>query len=675
MGAMAWSPAGDSGSVLRGEWMKRKRRRAGAARTRQLRRVLLAIVALGATGLAIVAYETNLLRSLELSTVNTRFTIRGHRRPPSNIVLVEIDERTFDELDLQWPFPRRVHAKVIEEIARDHPKAIAYDVQFSEASACPLSTKGTQPPPGECPQARGDETALLEALNNAAGRTVMTTTETEGNGKTRFLGGEGNALLGEVGSRPANGLLPTDPGGVLRRVSFAVGGLKTLAVASTEVATGRRVRASQFDGGSAWIDYYGPENSFRRVSFSTVYLGHVPGGFFRGKIVVVGPSAPTLQDIHPTSTARQMPGAEVQASAIATVLRGLPLRSSPVWLDLALIVLLGCATPLATLRFGSIATVGLALALAAAFTVGVQIAFDNGHVVSFVYPLGALILSAAGALSVQLVTVAFERERVRDLFSRFVPENVVDEVLASAGGELRLGGVQREGTVMFTDLRGFTSFAETLTPDRVIEVLNRYLSEMSDAILDHGGTLVAYMGDGIMAVFGAPIVQADHADRALSTAREMLAVRLPRFNGWLREQELGEGFRMGIGLNSGRVMSGNVGSERRVEYTAVGDTTNVAARIEQLTKGTPHQLMVSGATKEALTTQPDDLAFVDEIELRGRRTEIAIWALAEEPEGPAASPVSPVDQLREDGPEFLSADHSAEGLSREPPAADQPETV
>ena len=145
-----------------------------------------------------------------------------------------------------------------------------------------------------------------------------------------------------------------------------------------------------------------------------------------------------------------------------------------------------------------------------------QIAFDNGRVVSFVYPLGALILSAAGALSVQLVTVAFERERVRDLFSRFVPENVVDEVLASADAGLRLGGVQREGTVMFTDLRGFTTFAETLTPDRVIEVLNRYLSEMSDAILDHGGTLVAYMGDGIMAVFGAPIAQPDHADRALS---------------------------------------------------------------------------------------------------------------------------------------------------------------
>ena len=359
--------------------MKRKRRRAGAARTRQLRRVLLAVVALGATGLAVVAYETNLLRSLELSTVNTRFTIRGNQRPPANIVLVEIDERTFDELDLQWPFPRRVHAKVIEAITRDRPKAIAYDVQFSEASACPISTGGTQPPPGQCPQARGDETALLEALNNAGGRAVMTTTETEGDGKMRFLGNEGNALLDEVGSRPANGLLPTDPGGVLRRVSFSVGGLKTLAVVSAEVADGHRVHASEFDGGPAWIDYYGPENSFHRVSFSTVYLGHVPRGFFHGKIVVVGPSAPTLQDIHATSTARQMPGAEVQASAITTVLRGLPLRSSAAWLDLALIVLLGCATPLATLRFGSIATVGLALALAAVFTVGVQVAFDNGH--------------------------------------------------------------------------------------------------------------------------------------------------------------------------------------------------------------------------------------------------------------------------------------------------------
>lgn len=600
---------------------------------------MLAIVALGATGLAIVAYETDLLRSLELSTVNTRFSIRGNQRPPTNIVLVEIDETTFNELGLQWPFPRRVHARVIENIARDHPRAIAYDVQFSEASACPVSGgTGVPPQPGHCPQARSDEEALLTALNNAEGRTVMaaTVTQTENHGKIeesgkmKFLGVEGNALLSELGSRPGNALLPTDPGYVLRRVSFSVGGLKTLAVASAEVARRHRVNPREFAGGPAWIDYYGPEETFPKTSFSTVYLGHLPRGFFHDKVVVVGPSAPTLQDLHPTSTARQMPGAEVQANAIETVLRGLPLRSSAAWLDLALIVLMGFAAPLASVRFGPIATIALAVALAAAFTAAVQIAFDDGRVVSFVYPLGALILSAAGALSVQLVTVAFERERVRDLFSRFVPENVVGEVLASADDGLRLGGVQREATVMFTDLRGFTTFAESLTPDRVIEVLNRYLSEMSDAILDHGGTLVAYMGDGIMAVFGAPIVQADHADRALSAAREMLTTRLPRFNAWLREQELGSGFRMGIGLNSGHVMSGNVGSERRVEYTAVGDTTNSAARIEGLTKGTPHQLMLSGSTKDALTAPPEDLIFVEQVELRGRRTHTTIWSLAQD---------------------------------------------
>jgi adenylate cyclase len=234
------------------------------------------------------------------------------------------------------------------------------------------------------------------------------------------------------------------------------------------------------------------------------------------------------------------------------------------------------------------------------------------------------------------VTEAFERVRVRDLFARFVPEDVVDEVLASADG-LRLGGVQREGTVMFTDLRGFTSFAESLSPSQVIEVLNRYLSEMSDAILDHGGTLVAYMGDGIFAVFGAPLQQDDHADRALATAREMLETRLPRFNQWIRDQGLGDGFRMGIGLNSGHVMSGHVGSERRVEYAAVGDTTNTASRIESLTKGTPHQLLLSDTTREALLGAADDLVFFDEVEIRGRVARMKLWGLREEANQPAAA--------------------------------------
>ncbi|MDQ4019399.1 MAG: response regulator [Actinomycetota bacterium] len=220
-----------------------------------------------------------------------------------------------------------------------------------------------------------------------------------------------------------------------------------------------------------------------------------------------------------------------------------------------------------------------------------------------------------------------ERERVRDVFSRFVPEPVVDEVLRRTDDDLRLRGVRVNGTVLFSDLRGFTPFAETIPADEVLEVLNDYLSHMSDAILDCGGTLVAYQGDGIMAVFGAPIEADDHADRALAAARDMLGVRLPRFNRNLRENGLGDGFRMGIGLNSGPLMSGTVGSRRRLEYTAIGDTTNTASRLQAMTKGTAHSLLMAESTRELLRRPADDLVFVDERDVPGRRARIRLWTL------------------------------------------------
>jgi adenylate cyclase len=160
---------------------------------------------------------------------------------------------------------------------------------------------------------------------------------------------------------------------------------------------------------------------------------------------------------------------------------------------------------------------------------------------------------------------------------------------------------------------------------------------MREAILDHGGTLVAYMGDGIMAVFGAPLAQDDHADRAVAAARDMLA-RLEGFNAWLREAGLHEGFKMGIGLNTGPVMSGHVGSERRLEYTALGDTTNTAARLEGMTKGTPYQLYVADSTRERLRRPADDLVPVGEFEVRGRKATIKLWSLGEPDEAPPDEP-------------------------------------
>src|SRR5439155_2711390 len=182
---------------------------------------------------------------------------------------------------------------------------------------------------------------------------------------------------------------------------------------------------------------------------------------------------------------------------------------------------LGLAAPLASIRL-KLWGIALAVAIAIASAVASQLAFNGGEILSFTYPLGSLVLSAVGSLAVHYVTEAFERARVRGQFARFVPESVVGEVLEQADGA-RLGGVGRYATVMFSDLRGFTSFAEQLEPDQVIRILNRYLTAMvDDAIIPNGGTLVDYMGDGIMAVFGAPIEMTDHADRALAAARAKL---------------------------------------------------------------------------------------------------------------------------------------------------------
>jgi adenylate cyclase len=299
--------------------------------------------------------------------------------------------------------------------------------------------------------------------------------------------------------------------------------------------------------------------------------------------------------------------------------------------------------PLAGLRLSFRGTLGFAIGAAVVFLVATQLAFHAGWVITFVYPFLALILSTVGALGAYYVLSIFERQRTRDTFARFVPESVVDQLLAQSGPGHGLATTEVYGTCMFTDIRGFTTFSEHHPAAQVIDVLNRYLGEMSEAILSHGGTLASFLGDGFMAVFGAPIEQPDHADRALAAAREIVEERLPRFNAALAA-EGAEGFKMGIGLNSGPFMSGNVGSEQRLQYTVIGDTINTASRIEGLTKGTAHVVFLADSTREALVYPPDDLLYVDEFEIRGRQTKVKLWSIEGKPaeatardEAPAAA--------------------------------------
>jgi adenylate cyclase len=609
------------------EWLDRQldrlTGRRGNQRTRRLRAVLLVSAASFVAVAGLVAYTTNVLRPQDTATVDKRFRIRGPVAPPNDVVVAGIDDKTLAQPGVQYPLNRKMYANAIHNLAKAGARVIALDVEFSEPSERPKS----------------DE-ALVQSVREAGNVILSTTDEAPLSDTQLFRFGRG---LGYSRGIPAATNVLRDPDARVRRMQFGFTGKPLFAIAAAEEFRGRAIDYPDAD--SAWIDYAGAEHTLPYLSLIDVVQDKFPASAVRGKAVVIGAAQSSLQDTHQTSTTTKflMPGPEVQATSIATALAGFPLRSAPWWLNVLLIVAVGVAAPLVALRRGILIAVAAGVVVIAIFLVAAQLAFERKDLlVTVVYPLAAGVVGILLTAAIHGLSVAFEREQARDAFARFVPEAVVDQVLADSDG-VRLGGVRREGTVMFSDLRGFTSFSESLEPERVIEALNRYLTEMSEAILDHGGTLVAYMGDGIMAVFGAPLVQEDHADRGLEAAREMLE-RLEGFNQWLRDEELNEGFKMGIGLNSGPVMSGNVGSERRLEYTALGDTTNTAARLEGMTKGTPHQLYVSDATKQMLTRPADDLVAVGEAAVRGRKAKVLLWSLDDS--GPAAEVPEPAKPER-----------------------------
>ncbi len=584
--------------------------------TRQrLRTTTFLLIALFSAAIALGVHALGVMEPLELDTVDVRFDARGERPAPRSVAVVAIDTQTLNERREQWPYPRGLQAKVIDQLKADGAKVIAYDVEFTEE---------TEPE---------QDTALIEAVD-AARPMVLAASETGPGGATEVFGGDDvvesvGARTGHVGVRP-------DSASFVRTLPYARGGLTGFAVVTAETASGKRVARERFTepDDEAWIDFAGPPGTVLTVPFSEVLDGRFKPGTFKDRVVVVGATAASLKDLYPTSTTKRdglMAGPEIQANAIDTVLRGLPLQSAPDWVYALLVAALAIVVPLLAIFFRFGVSLVAAVVIGLGYLAAAQVLFDGGLIIPVAVPLFGLAVATVFSTAGHALMSAAERQRTRDVFARFVPEAVVDDVLAQTGDDLRLGGQRRDGTVLFCDLRGFTSFAEWLEPDRVIEVLNEYLSEMSDAIMEREGTIVAFMGDGIMAVFGAPLARDDHADRALAAAQDMLAVRLPRFNDWLTGHGFEHQFRMGIGLNSGTVMSGNVGSSTRMEYTAIGDTTNTASRIESMTKDEDVQLLVSGATRDALRDPAlaATLRAVAERAVRGREEPITLWTLGD----------------------------------------------
>ena len=570
-------------------------------------------VAAVAIGAALGANAADILHDAELKSVDLRFQIRGKQTPRQDVVLVAVDNRTLSVLNRQPPYPRSVHARMIDFLHRAGARVIGYDIQFVGTTT------------------RDQDSALIAAVKHA--RPMVLATHDVNGPPLRIPAGVPDPA--SIGATLASVGVPTDSDAEIRQIYFEP--VDIIGFDAAVAAMASHVDPDSFPGDSFWIDFAGPPHTVPTYSFSDVLLGHIPAKAFAGKVVVVGYTDPILNDVFKTPVSDTiMSGPEVHVNAIDTILDGFPLTSAPGWANILVLLFAGVLVPLVSVFRRAGWTIAAACAGFVLLAVLLQLAFAQGLILNVTRPTVALAVSTVGSVAGAYLLETRERRRMRQIFTRFVPRDVVNDVIERTDDDLRLGGVRRDGTVMFTDLRGFTTFSEQLEPEQVVGVVNQYLSEMTDAILRHGGTLVSYMGDGIMALFGAPLEQPDHADRALGAAREMIADRLPRFNQWLSAHGFDKQFRMGIGVNSGQVMSGNVGSIQRLEYTALGDTTNTAARLEAMTKGTEHQVFIADSTRQRLSGQNDDLLELGEAEVRGRSAKIKLWTLRE---GPLAQPV------------------------------------
>jgi len=372
-------------------------------------RVLLIAAAVAAAAVG-GADATGALRALEDDSLDARFALRAAERP-DDIVVVAVDDATFSDLGLQWPFPRSVFGTATDRLHAAGVREIVLDVQFTEE---------TEPE---------EDLALFDAVGRAGGA-VLATSESDPQGRTHVLGGDDN--LREIGAVAAAANLPEDARGVVRRFERTVGRLPTLAATVAQRA-GRPVPSGAFAAdGSAYIDFAGPPGTIRTVSFSDLVRGRVPAAVLRDRIVVVGASAPTLQDLHATSSSRgtRMAGPEIQANAILTALRGVPLRRAPGWVDVLAVAALILLVPLANLRLGIMGAGLVGAGGGAAYALGAQGLFLGGTVVAVAAPLLGLVAALlttgiAGQLlehrerrrvdAVNLMLEAAVRERIAEL--------------------------------------------------------------------------------------------------------------------------------------------------------------------------------------------------------------------------------------------------------------------
>ena len=576
---------------------------------------------------------------LELGIYDYWFRLRGEQPPGNEIIIVAIDEKSIERIG-PLPWPRSVHARLLDVL--QDARVVGFDLLFDVQSN---------------PDA---DTAFSNAVKRH-GRVVLASSfmyEQAGDQwHQKLLSPIKPLAAGSSGIGFIN--MPEDIDGVIRNITavdintfkrpypclsmaivLAFEGLNPnyLRLAGPGVLqAGNRVLPVDRSN-KMLLNFWGGTNTFETLSYADVLAGNVPPGKFKDKIVLIGNTSPLVKDEFRTpfsssnlvlSGSPPTPGVEIHASAVKTILDGVPYRRAGTLFNLAVLVCCGVLVTAVVGRRGPWVGLGFVLLLTGGLAAAAGLTWLKARLWLNMAALAALVILLYTTMTLQgFLSAEKERRRTRAMFGRYVSPAVMEELLKNPDLAV-LGGQRREVTILFVDIRGFTSYSENKPPEEVVARLNTYLNEMTKLIFQYGGTLDKYLGDGLMAVFGAPLELEGHAAKAVACALKIRQAVEELNSVW---QEKGQApLRVGIGINTGTVLVGNVGSQERMDYTVIGEDVNLASRLEGLTKEYEADIIIGEKTWEKLGEErPGGAVITDlgEARVRGFDKPIRIFGLA-----------------------------------------------
>jgi adenylate cyclase len=351
----------------------------------------------------------------------------------------------------------------------------------------------------------------------------------------------------------------------------------------------------------------------------------VDPALFSDKIVLVGASAPALDDLFTTPFAGgKMPGAQMHAAVVDDILSRRPLRQATWTASAAVTIAAGVSLGIVAVVLGPWATLAIALVGSAGLSAALTAAFARGTWLSLTEPLIAVALATLTGVTYHYMVEGREKRRVKQMFGRYVSRDVYEQLMSDPA-LARLGGQRRDMSVLFSDIRGFTTVSEAGEPEQIVGQLNEYFSRMVPIVFANRGTVDKFVGDMIMALFGAPLADDDHADHAVRAAVQMVD-ELGKMNAqWVAAGR--PALDIGVGVNSGEMVAGNIGSETIMSYTVIGDNVNLGSRLESLNKDYKTRIIVSEATRSRLKGQYD-IRPLGSVTVKGKTRAVDIYEVA-----------------------------------------------